>query len=137
MTMAHLKPTHAPDIAPLALAGDFDCCRVMCGCGRQLFKLYDPRRTPPRRSTAGQVEIDCPKCQYILWRYVRERDPEVKKKDLIVTRLVDLGAARVIGAYVRQAGAGAPERMDARDLAAALADWHERGAAMARERRAA
>lgn len=57
--------------------------RALCACGKTLFYLLD---TPA--SALGFTQIDCGRCQYLVWRMYKARGEVLPKRHVLVVHTI-------------------------------------------------
>lgn len=68
--------------------------RVTCPCGRPLLYVVGPS------SGNCQVELDCSRCQYLVWRTYKAAGDALAKRSVMVVHTVELPAGRVVKSIV-------------------------------------
>lgn len=89
--------------------------RVTCACGKTLLYLI---ACPP--DAPGATQIDCGRCQYLVWRLYRSRGEELPKRALMVLHTIGHAAGAVTGSEVLALSDGAMHQRPASDLRAAI-----------------
>lgn len=89
--------------------------RVTCACGKTLLYLI---ACPP--DAPGATQIDCGRCQYLVWRLYRSRGEELPKRALMILHTIDHAGAVVTGSEVLVLSGGTMRARPAADLVAAI-----------------
>lgn len=89
--------------------------RVTCVCGKTLLYLIACPTDAP-----GATQIDCGRCQYLVWRLYRSRGEDMPKRALMVLHTVSHDCAAVTDSEVLSLTEGAMRARPAADLRAAI-----------------
>lgn len=89
--------------------------RAVCACGKTLCYLL---ACGP--DAEGATQIDCGRCQYLVWRLYRSRGEELPKRALMVLHTVSHDCAAVTDSEVLSLTEGAMRARPAADLRAAI-----------------
>lgn len=76
--------------------GVFHRASVRCVCGRPLFDLLDHPEAADGMGPASRVQVDCPRCQYLVFLLYRWRGQPCDKRQVLVVQTVDLRTAAVV-----------------------------------------
>ncbi len=89
--------------------------RVTCSCGKTLMYLVGCDAT-----TSGRTQIDCGRCQYLVWRLYRSRGEDMPKRALMVLHTIGHAVGAITGSEVLALDNGTMRQRPAADLRAAI-----------------
>ena len=69
--------------------------RVTCACGKTLMYLV-----ACDADASGQTQIDCGRCQYLVWRMYKAAGETVTKKNVMIVHTVTHGGGTLIRSEV-------------------------------------
>lgn len=89
--------------------------RVTCACGKTLMYLVRCDA-----SSQGQTQIDCGRCQYLVWRMYKARGETVTKKNVLIVHTISHAAAVIVRSEVFTLDDGGMRPRPSEDLQDAL-----------------
>lgn len=103
----------------------FHRASVRCVCGRPLFDLLDHPEAADGIGPASRVQVDCTRCQYMVFLLYRWRGRPCDKREVLVVHTVDLRAGAVVLSEVFIGAKAGDRRGDRGGMRAPADDLHE------------